>query len=127
MFFQRFAMGTVTVEKKNSTSSIRLLRLLLLEQNPSDAAKILRELKDSGLEIAPCVAANQSEFQHALRSGKFDAVISAWTLAADNGQEAVSILRESCREIPLVLVSGESEEKASAECLKCGAIDYVSK
>ena len=127
MFFQRFAMGTVTVEKKNSTSSIRLLRLLLLEQNPSDAARILRELKDSGLEIAPCIAANQSEFQQALSSGKFDAVISAWTLADDDGQEALRILRESCREIPLVLVTGESEEKASAECLKCGAIDYVSK
>lgn len=120
-------MGTVTVESRNSTSSIRLLRLLLLEQDPADAAEILRELKASGLEIAPCIAANQSEFQNAVNSGKFDAVISARTLADGDGLEALRILRESSRETPLVLVTGEPEEKAAAECLKCGAIDYVSR
>src|SRR5579864_7067439 len=120
-------MGTVTIETRNFTSSIRVLRLLVLEQDSSDAAGILRELKDSGLEISPCIAGNQLEFKNALSSGEFDAVISARTLSDGEGMEALHILRERRREIPLVLITGESEEKAAAECIKCGAIDYVSK
>jgi hypothetical protein len=36
----RLAMGTVTVETKNSSSLLRRLRLLLLEPGTSDAAKV---------------------------------------------------------------------------------------
>jgi PAS domain S-box-containing protein len=120
-------MGTVIVETKNFAPSIRLVRLLLLEQETSDAAKILRELRDSGLKISPCIVTNHLEFKNALSSGKFDAVISARTLADGDGLEALQFLRDSSREIPLVLVTGESEEKAAVECFKCGAVDYVSK
>jgi DNA-binding response OmpR family regulator len=119
-------MGTVIVETRKSTSSPRLLRLLLLEQATSDAAKILRELKESGLEIKTCIAANRLEFDNALGSGRFDAVIATRTLTDDEGLELLRILEESSRETPLVLVTGESEDKATAECLKCGSIDYVS-
>jgi two-component system cell cycle sensor histidine kinase/response regulator CckA len=121
------AMGTLTVETKNSTSSVRLLRLLLLDQDTSDAAKILRELKEAGLEIAPCVAGNKLEFKNALSSKKFDAVISTWAYSDADGQEALQILHESRGETPLVLVTGASEEKAAQECARCGAIDYVTR
>jgi PAS domain S-box-containing protein len=120
-------MGTVIVAAKNSAPSIRLSRLLLLAQDASDVAKILRELKDSGLEIDPCVTKNLLEFRNALNGGNFDAVISAWTLAESDGQEALRVLHENCPATPLLLVTSESEEKAAANCVKCGAIDYVSK
>jgi hypothetical protein len=70
-------MGTATIETKNSTSSVWLLRPLLLEQNATEAEKILSELKDSGLEITPCIAGEALEFKQALQSGKFDVIISA--------------------------------------------------
>jgi len=120
-------MGTVTIETKNPTCSIRLLRLLLLEQDPSDAANILRELKDSGLEIAPCITGDALEFKKALNSGKFDVVISAWRLADVDGQKALQVFRKHHGDTPLVLVTGESEEKAAEDCARCGAVDYVSK
>src|ERR1700757_2276615 len=120
-------MGTVIVQAKSSAASISHLRLLLLTQDTTDVAKILRELKDSGLEIAPCVAGNQLEFRGAVNAGKFDAVISAWTFAERDGQEALRVLHEYCLATPLLLLTAESEEKAAADCVKYGAIDYVSK
>ena len=120
-------MGTVTVETKNSVSSIRVLRLLLLEQDPSAAAKILRKLKDSSLEIAPCIAGDKEEFRNALKTGSFDAVVSTWKLTDNDGQQALRILQENYSDIPLLLVTGEPEEEAAAECARCGAVDYVSK
>lgn len=120
-------MGTVTVETKNSVSSIRVLRLLLLEQDPSDAAQMLRKLKDSGLEIAPCIAGDKEEFKNALKTGNFDAVISAWKLADGDGQQALRILHDNRSNIPLLLVTGEPEEEAAEECARCGAVDYVSR
>jgi PAS domain S-box-containing protein len=120
-------MGTVTIEAKNPAFSIRLLRLLLLEQDHSSAAKILRELKESGLEIAPCIAGGAQECKKALNSGKYDAIISTWKLADGDGQEVLRELRENHGDTPLVLVTGESEEKAAEDCARCGAVDYVSK
>ena len=120
-------MGTVTIETKNPASSIRLLRLLLLEHDPSEAANILRELKDLDLEMAPCHAADAVEFRKALNSGKFDVIICAWTLADVDGQEALRALRKNHGDTPLVLITGESEEKAAEDCGRCGAVDYVSK
>jgi len=120
-------MGTVTIEARNPAFSIRLLRLLLLEQDPSNAANILRELKESGLEIAPCIAGDALEFKKALNSGKFDLIISAWKLADGDGREALDILRKNHGDTPLVLVTGEPEAKAAEDCARCGAVDYVSK
>jgi PAS domain S-box-containing protein len=120
-------MGTVAIETKNPNSSIRLLRVLVLEQDTSDAEKILRELKGSGLEIVPHIAADAQEFKKALNSGKFDVVISACKPADVDGQEAVRELLENRGDTPLVLITGESEEKAAEDCARCRAVDYVSK
>jgi two-component system cell cycle sensor histidine kinase/response regulator CckA len=120
-------MGSVTVETKSSTSSTRALRVLLLEEESSDAALILRELKDAGLEIAPIVCRNQSDFKNALGAGNFDALISSWKLRDGDGLEALQILRACGRDTPFVLVTEASEEKAAAECIDCGASDYVLK
>ena len=120
-------MGSVTVETKSSTSSARVLRVLLLEEDSSDAARILRELKDAGLEIAPIIARNRSEFKNALGAGNFDAVISSWKLPDSDGLEALQSLRACGRDTPFVLVTEASEEQAAAECIDCGASDYVLK
>src|SRR5437879_9793740 len=100
-------MGPVTVEIKNSASSMNVLRLLLLEENASDAARILRELKNAGLRITPTIAGNQLEFKNALYAGKFDAVVAAWRLPDGDGLEALQILRASGHETPFVLVTTE--------------------
>src|SRR5437879_10136974 len=101
----RLSMGPVTVEIKNSASTMNVLRLLLLEENASDAARILRELKSAGVEIAPTIAGNQLEFKNALHAGKFDAVVAAWKLPDGDGLEALQILRASGHKTPLVLVT----------------------
>lgn len=120
-------MGPVTVEIKNSASSMNVLRLLLLEENASDAARILRELKHAGLEVAPTIAGNQLEFKNALYAGKFDAVVAAWRLPDGDGLDALQILRASGHETPFVLLTTESEEQAAEKCIRSGAHDYVLK
>jgi len=119
----------MTVETKSAASaaSARVLRVLLLEADSSNAARILRELKDAGLEVVPTIAGNQSEFKNALGAGTFDAVISSWKLSVSDDLEWLQILRDCGRDTPFVLVTGASEEKAAAECIDCGANDYVLK
>ncbi|HET7105684.1 MAG TPA: response regulator [Candidatus Acidoferrum sp.] len=120
-------MGPVTVEIKNPDSTVKVLRLLVLEESASDAARILRELKNSGLEVEPTIAGNQVEFKHALHRGKFDAVVRAWKLSDGDGSETLQTLRASGQETPFVLVTAESEEQAAEQCLRSGAHDYVMK
>ena len=120
-------MGPMTAESKMFTPLAGDVRVLLLEENSSEAARILCELKDAGLAIAPRIARNQSEFRNALSTGKFDAVISAGNSPDSDGLEALRMLRAGGHDIPFVLVTGASDEKAAAECIRWGANDYVLK
>ena len=123
----KFAMGPMTVESKTSNIVARAVRVLLLGEDSLEAARILRELKDAGLAIAPSIARNQVEFGNALSTGKFDAVISAGNTPDSDGLEALRMLRAGGHDIPFVLVTGVSDEKAAAECIRWGANDYVLK
>ena len=120
-------MGPMTVGSKTSNIVARAVRVLLLGEDSLEAARILRELKDAGLAIAPSIARNQVEFGNALSTGKFDAVISAGNTPDSDGLEALRMLRAGGHDIPFVLVTGVSDEKAAAECIRWGANDYVLK
>jgi len=82
-------MGSVTVETKSSTSSARVLRVLLLEEDSSDAAR-------DPTRIERCRVGNRAHHcrepvgvQNALGAGNFDAVISSWKLPDSDGLEAL--------------------------------------
>ncbi len=103
------------------------LRLLLLEHSQKDAAAILHELRSAGISVDPIIVHQRSDFESALSSQNFAAILAAYTLPGWTGLDAFSHLRQTGNETPFLLVTGVLSEDATAQCTQHGVNDYMLK
>jgi len=105
----------------------REIRILLLEDNPSDAELVKRELRKAGLGFTAEWAQDQAAFLHALESFAPDIVLADYLLPGFSGLAALELAKQRSAETPVILVSGAVGEEVAIETLKAGATDYVLK
>lgn len=103
------------------------LRILLLEDNPTDAEFVPAVLEADGLACEITRAETRAEFEAALAQGAFDLIISDFALPSFDGLTALALVRERRPDMPFILVSGTLGEEQAVESLKSGATDYVLK
>ncbi len=103
------------------------LRILILEDNPTDTILVERELRRAGLEFVSRRVDTEAEFVAALDEFKPDIILSDYTLPSFNGMEALHLAQERAPAPPFVIVTGSLSEETAAECIKAGAADYVLK
>jgi PAS domain S-box-containing protein len=104
----------------------RLLRVLLVEDQPADAELILQALRESGFEPEWHRVETEAAYLAALH-GELDLVLSDFDLPSFNGLRAVELLRDSGLEIPLIIVSGSIGEEVAVAAMQRGAVDYLLK
>jgi PAS domain S-box-containing protein len=107
------------------------LNILHLEDNYYDfeliSTILTEELPAENYHCNIIHARNNDEFKDALRTNKFDLVISDYTIPGYSGFEALSFLHEYFPDIPFLFVSGTIGEEKAIECIKKGARDYIIK
>ncbi|MDP9160110.1 MAG: response regulator [Acidobacteriota bacterium] len=101
------ALAEVVVSNLATPHKGRKLHLLLLENNPSDRAQILLELRSGGFDVRCEVVETALHFRAQLQNGCPDVVLANYNLGQWKGMEALAILRKKCLETPLIIVSGE--------------------
>src|ERR1044071_2286328 len=105
----------------------KLLRILLLEDSPSDAELIRLELERGGVaHVSKCVS-TRDEFLAALSEFKPDLVLADYKLPEINGTEALSISHKQYPHLPFILVTGALGEELAVDTIKRGATDYILK
>ena len=114
--------GFQKAERKPST-----LRVLLVEDDPSDSELILHAMRNGGFAVDHDVVQTAEEFTARIRKNSYDTILADYRLPGWNGMETVEILRHEGLDIPVVLVSGTLGEQKAVECIKQGAADYVLK
>lgn len=103
------------------------LRILIIEDVPSDAELLEYELQLSGLTfIAKCVR-TKTEFLKELDEFFPHIVLSDYSLPSFDGPTALKISVEKDPYLPFIVVSGAIGEEIAVEMLKKGATDYVLK
>jgi len=60
-------------------------------------------------------------------AGRFDLLLVDLTMPGLGGREVVSVLRESGATVPILLVSGHSEEGEVERSIECGANGFLAK
>jgi PAS domain S-box-containing protein len=102
-------------------------RLLLLEDESSDALLIRRRLRVNQFDCDLVIAENKAQFIKALAKGGFDLVLADYFIPGFDGLSAMAIARERCPGVPFIFVSGAIGDQVAVESLRAGATDYVLK
>ena len=102
------------------------MRLLIVEDDASDAELTVRQLRADGIDCTWTRVATEDAFRDALLSAP-DLIISDCTLPGFNGIAAFSIAAAVTPEIPFVFVSGTLGDEQAREALKHGAAGYIAK
>jgi PAS domain S-box-containing protein len=105
----------------------RALRILILEDLPSDAELMAYALREAEIAHSCRHVANREDFVAALAERWPDLILSDYHLPSFNGLEALALAHAACPDTPFIFVSGAMGEEVAIEALKLGATDYVLK
>src|SRR5438309_442243 len=105
----------------------QIVKVLVLEDEATDAEIILRELKRGGIAHSSKCAATRSEFLASLPDFKPDLVLSDYRLPDISGVEALDQVKEKFPDTPFILVTGAIGEEAAIDIMRKGATDYILK
>ena len=103
------------------------IRILMVEDMPTDAELEVRELRRAGLAIEHRLVDTEQGFQSTLGPFNPHLIISDFSMPHFDGMAALALARELAPEIPFIFVSGTIGEEYAIRALKNGATDYVLK
>jgi len=103
------------------------IRILYLEDNPTDVELSRAVLEKDGLKYEMTVVETREDYVAALEAGGYDLILADYHLPSFGGMEALEFAREKYWWLPFIFVSGMMGEEIATESLKRGATDYVLK
>ncbi len=118
---------TTKTENKTEMTNKNLLKILFVEDLPSDAELAVLELRKEGLRFEHIRVDTRDEFIKALNELIPDIIISDYMMPSYNGMLALIDAREFDPSMPFILCTGSMNEETAVECIKAGATDYVIK
>jgi two-component system, sensor histidine kinase and response regulator len=104
---------------------VRPLRILVVEDNPPDAAMIRVMLDEDEFEVV--VAPRIDEAIASIQRQRFDAALLDLSLPDVHGIEALHRLQDASPSLPVVIVSGDGDERVATAAVAAGAQDYLLK
>ena len=104
------------------------LRVLLIEDNPDDAILVERHLRHAGLSFTAHRIETAQEMHDAmLDPDGWDVVLADYHLPDFSAPEALSLLKDTGRDIPFIMMSGAVDEETAVAAMRAGALDYIAK
>lgn len=105
----------------------RALRVLIVEDSEPDTLLLVEELRRGGFEPAYERVQTAATLRAALERQEWEVILTDNAMPQFDAAGALEVLRQSGRDIPLLLVSGTIEAEHAVALLKAGAHDYVNK
>ncbi len=104
-----------------------MIRVLLVEDLPTDAALVERELKKAGMEFVSRRVETRQAFLDAIEEFRPELILSDFSLPLFDGMTALLLARERAPDVPFLIITGSLNEETAVECIKAGADDYILK
>lgn len=106
----------------------RLIRILLVEDNPSDVRLMSAYLEDSDRQkVGLTVAGSLKSCFERLSQSSFDLILLDLNLPDTEGMDTLTRLLESRPETPIVILTGLSDQRIGIAAIKAGAQDFLVK
>jgi PAS domain S-box-containing protein/diguanylate cyclase (GGDEF)-like protein len=103
------------------------LKLVVAEDNDTDAALIARHLARGGIKCTMRRVQTEFDFVDAIKDLKPDVIISDFSMPQFDGRRALEIAGIRAPDTPFLFVSGTIGEQRAIDALQCGATDYILK
>lgn len=102
-------------------------RILAVDDEARVLALIQKRLEFAGYEVITAV--NGTEALHKARSERPNLIVLDLMLPGLNGYQVCRLLKndETCRDIPILMLSSRSQETDITEGMRMGADDYMTK
>jgi PAS domain S-box-containing protein len=103
------------------------VRILILEDIPADALLMEDELHKAGIVSVIQQVETRKDFVKGIQTFAPDLILLDFAISTFDSFSALTLARQKCPEVPLILVAGSISEEIAAEYIKAGATDYVLK
>lgn len=103
------------------------IRVLIVEDSEDDAMLLLRELRRGDFEPSHCRVETELEMVQEMKHQEWDLVITDHDMPNFNSRAALQVVKDSGRDIPIIIVSGCIGEDIAVDAMKSGAHDYIMK
>ena len=105
----------------------QILRILIIEDDATDYRLLVRYLRQHDLQFAVRRVVDSEELQSALKSHRWDLVLTDYSLPDIDIRERLQSLMEALPDAPVIMVSGTIGEEIAVDLLRAGIEDYVNK
>ena len=113
--------------RDNADPARPMARILILEDEASDAELAQRLLTSAGLSFSAVVVDTRASFVEQLTACCPDVIISDFSLPGFSGGDAPQIARAQRPDTPFIFWSGVLGDEGAVELIKQGAADYILK
>ncbi|MCX5849096.1 MAG: PAS domain S-box protein, partial [Deltaproteobacteria bacterium] len=116
--------------KKDITSNIskpQSLRTLMIDDSEDDVLLIIRGLNKGGYNPLYERVETAAAMKKALKEKQWDIILCDYKMPKFNAPSAISLLKETNIDIPVIIISGTIGEETAIECMRLGAHDYFMK
>jgi len=101
--------------------------MLILEDDVRGAKLAAKVLEGSGVRLQFEVTDSAEVFRANLEKSEYDVILADFNLRNWTALDALEILKQSGKDIPLIVVTGSLGDESAVECIKQGAADFVLK
>jgi CheY-like chemotaxis protein len=105
----------------------KIFRILLIEDLPSDAYLVERQLKKAFGRFELMTVDNKDDFIENFESFNPDIILSDYSLPGFSWSTALKVTREKSSGIPFLIVSSSTNPAIVEACLQSGVSGFVSK
>ncbi len=102
------------------------LRILHVEDNPSDARLVRHELERAGFSVAVTRVETEADYLAGL-DARPHVILCDYNLPAFDAPRALELSRQRSLDIPFLIITGAIGEETAVRAIKLGANDYLLK
>ncbi|HMJ55659.1 MAG TPA: ATP-binding protein [Polyangiaceae bacterium] len=103
------------------------LRVLMVEDSPTDAKLVVHALRGMGRTIEFARVEDEGSMRAALIAGTWDLIVSDWSLPRFSALGALAVACQINHDVPFIVVSGTIDETCEEKAMRAGADDFLLK
>jgi DNA-binding NtrC family response regulator len=102
-------------------------KILLIEDNKDHSELITRSLRQGLEDVQIQQTYRVKEAVELLKKKSFDLILTDFYLPDSRGEGHIRRLAQMVPETPIIIITGQGDEKTAARSIKAGADDYIIK